>query len=122
MRQLSAVLAKCLMVVLMAIFVMGSFGMGAAGAATVDEPAHMMEHAGQSGSDCPTMDETDAPMQKGHAACTMTVCCFSEGPDFVALQPEPQLLLASYAQSVEARLTQAEPERDKKPPKTLLIA
>lgn len=117
MRQLRAVLAKCLMVVLMAMFVMGSFGMGAAGAATMDEPAHMMEHAGQSGSDCPTMDETDAPMQKGHAVCTMTVCCFSEAPDFGALQPEPQLLLASYAQSVEARLTQAEPERAKKPPK-----
>ncbi len=117
MRQLRAVLAKCLMAVLMAMFVMGSFGMGAAGAATVDEPAHMMDHAGQSGSDCPTMDETDAPIQKGHAACTMTVCCFSEGPDFRAIRPEAQILPASYLLSIEDRLTQAEPERAKKPPK-----
>lgn len=117
MRQLRAVLAKCLMVVLMAMFVMGSFGMGAAGAAATDEPAHMMDHASPSASACPTMNETDAPMQKGHAACTMTACCFSEAPDFGALQPEAQLLPASYAQSVEARLTQAEPERAKKPPK-----
>ena len=117
MRQLRAVLAKCLMVVLMAMFVMGSFGMGAAGAATVDEPAHMMDHAGKSGSDCPTMDETDAPMQKGHAACTMTVCCFSDGPDFRAIRPEAQILPASYMLSIEDRLTQVEPERAKKPPK-----
>ncbi len=116
-RQLRAVLAKCLMVVLMAMFVMGSFGMGAASAAKVDEPAHLMDHAGQSSSDCPTMNETDAPMQKGHAACTMTVCCFSEGPDFRAIRPEAQILPASYLLSIEDRLTQAEPERAKKPPK-----
>ena len=117
MRQLQAVLAKSLMVVLVAMFVMGSIGMGAAGAATTDAPAHMMGHADPSASDCPTMDETDAPMQKGHAACTMTVCCFSEGPDFRAIRPEAQILPASYLLSVEARLTQAEPERAKKPPK-----
>ncbi|QFT92539.1 hypothetical protein FIU86_06780 [Roseovarius sp. THAF9] len=118
MRQLRAALAKCLMVVLMAMFVMGSFGMGAAGAAAATaEPAHMMDHAGPSARDCPTMDETDAPMQKGHAACTMTVCCFSEGPDFRAIRPEAQILPASYLLSIEDRLTQAEPERAKKPPK-----
>ncbi|WP_073037686.1 hypothetical protein [Roseovarius pacificus] len=117
MRQLRSALARCLMVVLMATFVMGSFGMGAAGAATTAEPAHMMDHEAQSGSDCPAMDETGAPMQKGHAACTMTVCCFSEAPDFGAIQRDAQLLPASYAVSVEARLTQAEPERAKKPPK-----
>lgn len=105
------------MVLLMAMFVMGPVGMDAAGAAAMVEPAHMMDHEAQSGSGCPTMDETGAPMQRGHAACTMTVCCFSEAPDFGALRPEAQLLSASYAQSIEARLTQAEPERAKKPPK-----
>lgn len=105
------------MATLMAMFVMGSFGTGGAAAAKMSEPAHMMEHAAQPGSDCPTLDDTDAPMQTSHAACTMTVCCFSEAPDFGAVEPEAQLLPASYTVSVEARLTQAEPERAKKPPK-----
>ena len=105
------------MVVLMAIFVMGSFGMGAADAAKMDERAQMMNHMAQHSSDCPTMDETGAPMQTSHAACTMTVCCFSEGLDFRAIRPEAQILPASYLLSIEDRLTQAEPERAKKPPK-----
>src|SRR6056297_1205019 len=117
MRQLRSNLVRCLMIILMAMFVMGSFGMGAAGAATTVKTAQMMDHATQSGSDCPTMDEADAPMQKGHAACTMTVCCFSDAPDFGPLRPAPELIPASYVRSAEARLTQAEPERAKKPPK-----
>ena len=105
------------MVVLMAMFVMGTFGMGAAGAMTGDVSAHMMDHAAQSGGDCPQMDKTGAPMQKGHAACNMTVCCFSEAPDFGAVRPDAQVLPSTHGVSVEARLTQAEPEHDKKPPK-----
>jgi len=105
------------MVVLMALIVTGSFGMGAAAAVTGPESAHMMDDAAQSGSDCPTMAKSGGPIQKGHAACTMIVCCFSEAPDFGAIQPVAQLLRASYAQSAEARLTQTEPERAKKPPK-----
>lgn len=110
-------LARCLMVVLMAMFVIGSFGVGGAGASTMAEPAQMIGHAAQSDSDCPTMDETGAPVQKDHAPCTMTVCCVSEAPDFGAVQPDAQILPSGYARSVEARLTQAEPERAKKPPK-----
>jgi len=102
---------------LMAMFVMGSFGMGAAGAATAVEPTHITDHAARPGSDCRTMDETGAPMQNGHAACMMTVCCFSEASQFVAMQPKAQLYQTSYALLGEALLTQSEPERAKKPPK-----
>jgi len=105
------------MVALMAMFVMGSFGMGTADAAKMGERAQIMDHVAQHSSDCPTMDETGAPMQTGHTACTMTVCCFSEAPDFGALRPMALAMPASYAQPVDAGLTQSEPERAKKPPK-----
>lgn len=106
------------MVVLMMMFVMGSFELGAVKAATTVESGHMMDHAAPSVSDCPMQDEaTDAPMQTGHAACMMTVCCFSDIPGFGALQRDPKLVTTSRFLVAEARLTQAEPERAKKPPK-----
>ncbi|MCZ0812504.1 MAG: hypothetical protein ACQEVT_15040 [Pseudomonadota bacterium] len=117
MRQLRSALARGLMVWLVAGFVMGSFGMGVSGAATAAEPAHMMGHAAQSGSDCPTMDDTGAPRHKGHAACAMTVCCFSEAPDFAAHLPDSELIPSNHVLFAEMRLTQAEPERAEKPPR-----
>jgi hypothetical protein len=105
------------MIVLMAMYVMGAFGIGAAGAATGAESAYTMNHDAQIDSDCSTMAETDAPMQKGHASCTITVCCFSEEPEFGAMQPKAQLLRTGYALLGDALLTQSEPERAKRPPK-----
>lgn len=105
------------MVWLVAVFVTGAFGMGAAGASSDPEPAHMTDHKAQPRSDCPTTDGTGAPVHKSHAACTMMLCCVSQTPDFIALQPKFEMMPANYALSVKPGLTQAEPERAKKPPR-----
>ncbi|WP_198133235.1 hypothetical protein [Roseobacter sp. AzwK-3b] len=117
MKQLRSILARCLMVVIMAMLVTGSIGMNATDAAQTDGSAQITDHAARHGSDCSTMDKTGAPVQKSHAACTMTVCCFSEIPDFSAVWPEARPLQVGYARAIAARLTQAEPKRAKKPPK-----
>ena len=118
MRQLRSALARCLMVWLVAVFVTGAFGMGTAGASSDPKPANMTEHMAQYGSDCPATGETQAPpMHEGHAACKMMLCCVSHAPDFVTPQPSFEMMPASYALTVKPGLTQAEPERLKKPPR-----
>jgi len=122
MMQLRSSLFQCLMGVLVAMVVMASVDMGAAKAATANAPAHMTGHADQLAHPCPTMDETGTSAPDGHAACSMTVCCFSDIPAFGAPQPQPKLVRTNHELAVEPRLTQAEPERAKKPPKPYLIA
>ena len=104
MRQLRPALARFLMVWLVAGFVMGAIGMGASGAGMAMEP----------GRACPEAAKTGATMQKGHGACAMTVCCFSEGSQLGVETPDFVLV---HVLSAEPRLTQAEPERAKKPPR-----
>lgn len=103
------------MALLMAVFVMGSVGTGVAG--TAAEPAPMSDDAALPTSACPDMDKAGASPHTGHAGCAMTLCCFSDAPDPVAHRPEFVLMPASYVLAAEARLTQAEPERDRRPPK-----
>lgn len=118
MRQLRPALARFLMVWLVAGFVMGAIGMGASGAGMAMEPAHMAGHvadaAMEPGRACPEAAKTGATMQKGHGACAMTVCCFSEGSQLGVETPDFVLV---HVLSAEPRLTQAEPERAKKPPR-----
>jgi hypothetical protein len=117
MEYLRSILSRCLILVIMAMLVTGSIGMTSTDAAQSDGSAQIMDHAAGHGSDCSTMDKSGAPVQKGHAACKMTVCCFSEIPDFTAVWPEARPLQVGYARPIAARLTQAEPKRAKKPPK-----
>ncbi|MEQ9258285.1 MAG: hypothetical protein RIG84_04230 [Roseovarius sp.] len=112
------------MALLVTMFVAGSIGMGAGLSERGGSLEHISEHAGHEtmarDADCPMAAQSvqaDRNAHKGHGACAMTVCCFSAGPELLALLPEFQLLPASYARMIERRLPQAEPERAKKPPK-----
>lgn len=117
MRHLRPALARFLTVWLVAAFVMGSVGLGAAGAGAAVEPAHMAGHAEAAGDDCPTAAEASVRAEAGHGACAMTVCCFSEGDEPGAQSPDFVLMPAIHVLSAEPRLTQAEPEGAKKPPR-----
>lgn len=106
------------MVWLVATFVTASIGVGASGTATPGDMAHETAHAEmQMGEDCQTEAAAGMHGQKGHEACAMTVCCFSEGPDFSALSPDFEVMPTLYQPLTERRLTQSEPESAKKPPK-----
>ena len=116
MRQLRNALSRLLMVWLVATFVTAFVGVGASGAATPSDMPHDAAHADMPmGEDCST--EAGMHGQKGHEACAMTVCCFSEVPDLSALSPDFEVMPTLYQPLAERRLTQSEPERVKKPPK-----
>lgn len=117
MEYLRNILGQCIVVVITAMLVIGSVGMDAASAAQSHDTAHSMDQAVGHGSDCPTMDQGGAPVQTDHAACTMTACCFSDIPDLSVLAPHAQPLSVGYSRPMDARLTEAEPKRAKKPPK-----
>lgn len=121
MRQLRPALARFLMVWLVAGFVMGTIGMGTSGAGMAAEPSDVAAHVAQAtmapGHDCPDSVKTGAQMQKGHGACAMAVCCFPEGSHLGVVTPDFVLVPARHVLSAEPRLTQAEPERAKKPPR-----
>lgn len=106
------------MVWLVAAFVTGSVGMGASGAMAGNDLDHHAVHTQMDAAEgCPTALKSDMHGKKGHATCTMTACCFSEGPDLAILSPRFESLSAGYLPFAERRLTQSEPERAKKPPK-----
>ncbi|WP_297768380.1 hypothetical protein [uncultured Roseovarius sp.] len=118
MRQLRSALSRLLMVCLVATFVTASVGVGASGAATSGDMPHEIGHAEMPmDEDCPTEADAGLHGQKGHEACAMTVCCFSEGPDLSALSPDFEVIPTPYQPLAERHLTQTEPERAKKPPK-----
>jgi len=118
MRQLRYMLTRVLTVWLVAAFVTGSFGAGSSGAASNADVVHdMASPAMQMGNDCPLGAEPEKQSHNSHAACAMTVCCFSDGPDLAVISPDFETMPADYAPFAERRLTQSEPERAKKPPK-----
>lgn len=121
MRQLRSALERFLMVWLVAGIVTGAIGMGTSGAGMAMESVHMAgpvaEAAMVPGHDCAEAATTGAQVQKGHGACAMTVCCFPEGSALGVVTPDFVLVPARHVLSAEPRLTQAEPERAKKPPR-----
>lgn len=70
------------------------------------------------GMDCPSMAHSDDSGKTGHdRPCAMTACCFSAGNELRADGPATEFVPARYARFGDHRLTQAEPERAKKPPR-----
>lgn len=119
MRKVRFVLSRFLMIWLVATVVTGSIGMSAAGAVPVAGAGQADDVGAMTpGVDCDMASDMKSNAKGGHADCAMTICCYPGSPDLAALEPDFEIMTASYVLTIEPRLTQAEPERAKKPPRT----
>lgn len=119
MKALRVIYARLLAFCLALAIVAGSLGMGSAPATAGDTAHHEatvaagdMTHA----TGCPSELAGDTTTDMGHGACAMTVCCFSELPDW-RTQRIATVEPARFDRLKQGIVPRADPEKADKPPR-----
>lgn len=119
MKALRVIYARLLAFCLALAIVAGSLGMGSTPATAGDTAHHEttvaageMAHA----TGCPSELVGDTTTDMGHGACAMTVCCFSELPDW-RTQRIATVEPARFDRLEQGIVPRADPEKADKPPR-----